>query len=110
LPIKPEVVFEGGNVSQSMTDGAMGCHQHEDLEILSMRKNFMHRYFDTFGGTSPSSAVKMHFSSASTHSLGFWLAAGTGLVLAAALQGKQRSDDLGYPREKSGLWQNRLQG
>jgi hypothetical protein len=55
-PIKPEVVFEGGNVSKSMTDGVMACDQHEDLEILSTSKNFMHRYFDTFGGTSPSSA------------------------------------------------------
>lgn len=55
-PIKPEVVFEGGNVSKSMMEDAMVCDQHEDLEILSTSKNFAHRYFDTFGGTSPSAA------------------------------------------------------
>jgi hypothetical protein len=55
-PIKPEVVFEGGNVAKTESGGIILCGPHEDLEILTTSGAFSTQYFTTFGGTSPASA------------------------------------------------------
>ena len=53
-PIKPEVLFEGGNILKR--DEPQDFHQHQDLEILTISKSFQTRQFDTFNGTSSATA------------------------------------------------------
>ncbi|KAA6339921.1 hypothetical protein EZS27_012184 [termite gut metagenome] len=52
-PIKPEVLFEGGNLIK--TD-ANTVDFHEDLELLTTAKNFTLRQFDTINATSAATA------------------------------------------------------
>lgn len=53
-PIKPEVLFEGGNVLKS--DDPEDFNLHEDLQLLTTSKNFNIKQFDTFNATSGASA------------------------------------------------------
>lgn len=53
-PIKPEVLFEGGNILKQ--DDPQDFYQHQDLEVLTTSKNFQIRQFDTFNGTSSATA------------------------------------------------------
>jgi hypothetical protein len=53
-PIKPEVVFEGGNLLK--TNENDGFDYHPDLEILSTARNSDIRLFDTFNATSAATA------------------------------------------------------
>lgn len=55
-PIKPDVVFEGGNIAKFYDNGEAKHEDHEDLQVLSTSKNFGSNYFDSFGGTSPATA------------------------------------------------------
>ncbi len=52
-PPKPDIVFEGGNISKS-PDGFVG--NHEDLEILTTHRNVTERQFSTIHGTSSATA------------------------------------------------------
>lgn len=52
-PHKPDIVFEGGNISKS-PDGFIG--NHEDLEILTTHHNVTERQFSTIHGTSSATA------------------------------------------------------
>lgn len=61
-PIKPEIVFEGGNVFKRHTEGGEIVDQHEDLQVLSTAKNLTERLFDAFGGTSPATAKAAWFA------------------------------------------------
>jgi len=57
-PIKPEVVFEGGNVG---TDG-YGCAGIPSLKLLTTHSNITERYFSTFEATSASTALASKFA------------------------------------------------
>ena len=52
-PIKPEVLFEGGNLIKIDADT---IDSHEDLELLTTSKNFLLHQFDTINATSAASA------------------------------------------------------
>lgn len=52
-PIKPEVLFEGGNLVKREDDTFEG---HVDLELLSTSKHFNIRQFDTINATSAATA------------------------------------------------------
>jgi hypothetical protein len=52
--IKPEVLFEGGNILKQ--DDPQDFWHHSDLQILTTSKNFQTKQFDTFNGTSSATA------------------------------------------------------
>lgn len=55
-PIKPDVVFEEGNlIKHNDSDYPFGSH--EDLEVLTTSKNFQFRQFETFNATSSATAL-----------------------------------------------------
>ncbi|MBE2254773.1 MAG: S8 family peptidase [Ignavibacteria bacterium] len=58
-PIKPDVVFEGGNLLQAPDKN---ISTHEDLELLSTSKNFNIKPFDTINATSAASAKASWFA------------------------------------------------
>jgi len=57
-PIKPEVVFEGGNVGYDH----FSCTGLPSLKLLSLNSDFNSRYFDTSEGTSAASALGSKFA------------------------------------------------
>lgn len=59
-PIKPDVVFEGGNLLKSPSNT---ISSHEDLEILSTSKNISIRPFDKINATSAATAQASWFAS-----------------------------------------------
>ena len=58
-PVKPDVVFEGGNLLKA-PDG--NVTQHEDLELLSTSKSFNIKPFDTINATSAAAAQASWFA------------------------------------------------
>lgn len=58
-PVKPDVVFEGGNLLKA-PDG--NVTQHEDLELLSTSKSFNIKPFDTIYATSAAAAQASWFA------------------------------------------------
>lgn len=52
-PIKPEVLFEGGNLIKT---GNATVETHDNLELLTTAKNFLIRQFDTINATSAATA------------------------------------------------------
>lgn len=58
-PVKPDVVFEGGNLLKS-PDGEIT--RHEDLELLSTSKSIQIKYFDTINATSAAAARASWFA------------------------------------------------
>jgi len=59
-PIKPDIVFEGGNLLKSPSNT---ISSHEDLELLSTSKNFGIRPFDKINATSAATAQASWFAS-----------------------------------------------
>lgn len=58
-PVKPDVVFEGGNLLKAPDDSVT---THEDLELLSTSKKFNIKPFDTINATSAAAAQASWFS------------------------------------------------
>ncbi|MCW4001537.1 MAG: S8 family peptidase [Candidatus Bathyarchaeota archaeon] len=58
-PIKPDVVFEGGNLLKAPDDIVT---PHEDLELLSTSKSFNIKPFDTINATSAAAAQASWFA------------------------------------------------
>lgn len=58
-PIKPEVVFEGGNLLQAPDGFVTG---HDDLDLLSTSKSFNLKPFDTINATSAATALASWFA------------------------------------------------
>ncbi len=63
-PIKPDVVFEGGNLLKA-PDSSIS--QHEDLELLSTSKSFNIKPFDTINATSAATALASWFAAKIAH-------------------------------------------
>lgn len=57
-PIKPEVVFEGGNIGKDQ----YGCAGMQDLHLLSTYNNFSQRHFQTSNATSAATALAARFT------------------------------------------------
>jgi hypothetical protein len=57
-PIKPEVVFEGGNVGIDQ----YGCAGMQDLNLLTTNEDFSTRYFQTMNATSAATALAAKFT------------------------------------------------
>lgn len=58
-PIKPDVVFEGGNLLKAPDNSVT---PHEDLELLSTSKSFNIKPFDTINATSAATAQASWFA------------------------------------------------
>jgi hypothetical protein len=58
-PIKPDVVFEGGNLLKAPDNSITS---HEDLELLSTSKSFNIKPFDTINATSAATAQASWFA------------------------------------------------
>jgi len=58
-PIKPEVVFEGGNL---LKESSGDLYPHEDLSVLSTSKDLLQRQFDVFNATSAATAQASWFA------------------------------------------------
>lgn len=58
-PVKPDVVFEGGNLLKAPDDSVT---THEDLELLSTSKRFNIKTFDTINATSAAAAQASWFA------------------------------------------------
>lgn len=58
-PIKPDVVFEGGNLLQAPDGSVTG---HDDLDLLSTSKSFNIKPFDTINATSAATAQASWFA------------------------------------------------
>jgi hypothetical protein len=58
-PIKPDVVFEGGNLLKAPDGSITG---HEDLDLLSTSKSFNIKPFDTINATSAATAQASWFA------------------------------------------------
>ena len=58
-PIKPDVVFEGGNLLKAPDSSIVG---HEDLELLSTSKSFNIKPFSTINATSAATALASWFA------------------------------------------------
>jgi hypothetical protein len=69
-PVKPEIVFEGGNLAH---DGALPGEAIDDLQILTTYFRPEHRHFTTIGDTSAAIAQAARMAGAifATHP-GFW--------------------------------------
>lgn len=57
-PIKPEIVFEGGNVGRD----ELGCAGLQDLQLLTTYKDFTQRHFQCTNATSSATALAARFS------------------------------------------------
>lgn len=55
-PIKPEIVFEGGNILKINSKGLDEFCNHEDLEVLTTSKEINFKKFDTICATSSATA------------------------------------------------------
>lgn len=58
-PIRPDVVFEGGNFAH---DGANPAEAIDDLQLVTTHYRPAARLFDSFGDTSAAAALAAHFS------------------------------------------------
>lgn len=58
-PIRPDVVFEGGNFAH---DGINPAEAIDDLQLITTHYRPVMRLFDSFGDTSAASALAAHFS------------------------------------------------
>ncbi len=58
-PVKPDVVFEGGNLLQAPDGSVTG---HDDLDLLSTSKSFNIKPFDTINATSAATAQASWFA------------------------------------------------
>lgn len=69
-PIKPEVVFEGGNIGKSELDYRDDLY---DLHLLTTHNNFSQRHFQTSYATSAATALAARFAAmVKAHHLGLW--------------------------------------
>lgn len=57
-PIKPDIVFEGGNIGRDL----FGCAGMHDLNLLSTNSDFSQRYFQTTNATSAATALAARFA------------------------------------------------
>ena len=81
-PIKPDVVFEGGNLLRAPDDSIT---PHEDLELLSTSRSFNIKPFDTINATSAAAAHASWFAAKIAYEYpNIWAETIRGLVIHSA--------------------------
>jgi hypothetical protein len=81
-PIKPDVVFEGGNLLQAPDDSVT---PHENLELLSTSRSFNIKPFHTINATSAAAAQASWFAAKIAYEYpGSWVETIRGLVVHSA--------------------------
>jgi len=82
-PIKPDVVFEGGNLL--VTPDGKNVTNHDDLDLLSTAANFNQRPFKTINATSAAAAQASWFAAKITYEYpNAWAETIRGLVVHSA--------------------------
>lgn len=91
-PIKPDIVFEGGNLLKS-PDNTIASHP--DLDILSTSKNFNIKPFDTFCATSAATAIASWFAAKIAYKYpNMWAETIRGLMIHSASWNKAMLDQM----------------
>lgn len=81
-PIKPDVVFEGGNLLKAPDNNII---THEDLELLSTSKSFNIKPFDTINATSAAAAQASWFAAKIAYEYPYaWVETIRGLIIHSA--------------------------
>ncbi|MBP7388773.1 MAG: S8 family peptidase [Chitinophagales bacterium] len=81
-PVKPDVVFEGGNLMKAPDGSVTG---HDDLDLLSTSKSFNIKPFDTINATSASTAKASWFAAKIAHAYpDAWVETVRGLMVHSA--------------------------
>jgi len=81
-PVKPDVVFEGGNLLRAPDNSITA---HEDLELLSTSRSFQTKPFDTINATSAAAAQASWFAAKITYEYpNAWAETIRGLIVHSA--------------------------
>lgn len=81
-PVKPDIVFEGGNLLRAPDNSVIA---HEDLELLSTSKSFQTKPFDTINATSAAAAQASWFAAKITYEYpNAWAETIRGLIVHSA--------------------------
>jgi hypothetical protein len=85
-PFKPDVVFEGGNVlKRELAEGSNDFYEHEDLQELTISKNFVTRQFDVINATSCATAKASWLAAQVAYNYpGIWPESIRGLIVHSA--------------------------
>jgi len=92
MPIKPEVVMEGGNRT---VDAQGATHSHADLELLTTsNQHTAFRYFRTFNATSAATALAARYAAiVAVENPGYWPETIRGLFVHTARWTEQMEQD-----------------
>lgn len=90
MPIKPEVVMEGGNRTRSI----QGTDGHNDLELLTTGTNYANRPFAWFNATSAAAAMAARYAAiVSVENPSYWPQTIRGLFVHTARWTEQMMQD-----------------
>jgi len=104
--IKPDVVFEGGNLLKSPSNT---ISSHEDLELLSTSKSFGLRPFDKINATSAATAQASWFASKIAFDYpGIWVETIRGLMIHSAEWNDAMKSQLNVRQNNRGDYNNLL--
>lgn len=105
-PIKPDVVFEGGNLLKSPSNT---ISSHEDLELLSTSKNISIKPFDKINATSAATAQASWFASKIAYNYpDAWAETIRGLVIHSAEWNDAMKSQLNVRQKNRGDYNNLL--
>lgn len=105
-PIKPDVVFEGGNLLKAPDESIT---THEDLELLSTSKRFNIKPFDTINATSAAAAQASWFAAKIAFEYpGAWPETIRALMIHSAFWNKEMLRQLSIRPGKRGDFKNLL--
>lgn len=105
-PIKPDVVFEGGNL---LRDPDNNIIEHEDLELLSTSRSFQTKPFDTINATSAAAAQASWFAAKIAYEYpNAWAETIRGLIIHSANWKEAMFRQLNVLKTKKGDYLNLL--
>lgn len=105
-PIKPDVVFEGGNLLKAPDNSVTS---HEDLELLSTSKSFNIKPFDTINATSAAAAQISWFAAKIAYEYpNAWQETLRGLIIHSADWNNAMFEQLNIRQKNRGDFKNLL--
>lgn len=106
-PIKPDVVFEGGNLLKA-PDGSI--RSHDDLNLLSTSKSFSTKPFDILNATSAATAQASWFAAKIAYSYPeIWAETIRGLIIHSASWTPEMIKQMKVDQTKKGDYRNLMQ-
>jgi len=105
-PIKPDIVFEGGNLLRSPENSITS---HPDLDLLSTSKNFNIKPFDTFCATSAATAFAAWFAAKVAFNYpDIWIETIRGLIVHSASWTQSMLNQIGVRHNRRSDYKNLL--